>query len=197
MSEIWREIEDSNGWMVSSEGNIKNSSGELVKPKSSMGYLRVSYNGHREWVHILVAKAFIANPFNKPQVDHKNDVRNDNRVSNLQWCTSRENTMFAAKAGKFKNCGRRRAIVAVNIITKEEKYFDTQAEAEKKLGIHNSEINKALRGERKTTHGFQFFYLDEYTNKLSKSNYEEWVYATEGRQISLFDVGVLNANRTN
>lgn len=187
MCEIWREIEDSNGWMVSSEGNIKNSSGELVKPKSSMGYLRVSYNGHREWVHILVAKAFIANPFNKPQVDHKNDVRNDNRASNLQWCTARENTMFAAKAGKFKNGGRKRAIVAVNILTKEEKYFEAQADAEKELGIHNSEINKALRGERKSSHGYKFFYLDEYKKELNIANYTAWVYGTSNRQLSLFD----------
>lgn len=196
MSEIWKEIPDSKGWMVSSEGRIKNSNGEVVEPKNSMGYQRVSYNGHREWVHILVAKAFLPNPFNKPQVDHRNDIRNDNRASNLQWCTARENTMFAAKAGKFKNGGKKRAIVAINILTKEEKYFDTQADAEKKLGIHNSEINKALRGERKTSHGYKFFYLDEYKDKLNVITYMKWAYTTDDRQLSLFDEGMSNANRT-
>ena len=78
--------------------------GDFIKPfYSKGGYVRVKLNyGDRSkkvMMHRLVALAFIPNPENKPQVDHINRNRADNRVENLQWVTAKENSQLAVERG--------------------------------------------------------------------------------------------------
>lgn len=67
------------------------------------GYARIyarqtSTNKRKDlYIHRLVAQYFIPNPENKKYVNHKNCIRNDNRVENLEWCTAKENTDYTMK----------------------------------------------------------------------------------------------------
>ena len=72
----------------------------MLAPRTNgFGYLSVQIGrgGKVYLIHRLVAEAFISNPENKPEVNHKNHIRWDNRVENLEWCTRQENINYRIK----------------------------------------------------------------------------------------------------
>ena len=97
MEEVWKTIISSEGYQISSLGQVKNViSGKILKTCfDGGGYLIVSLrkNGVKKTckIHRLVGLHFIPNPDNKPLIDHKNRIKTDNRIDNLRWATTFEN----------------------------------------------------------------------------------------------------------
>lgn len=84
-----------NLYVVNIDGQIVSTrSGKIIKPRihHKNGYLVTTIKGKHISIHRLIAKAFIPNPENKPQVNHKNGIRTDNRIENLEWVFEHENS---------------------------------------------------------------------------------------------------------
>lgn len=105
MTENWKVIEGHPNYMISDQGRIINwKRGRVLKGTECNGYLRVTLNRIKRYVHILVATSFIPNPENKPEVNHKDKDRKNNLVGNLEWNTFQENCEHGlAKDFKFIN----------------------------------------------------------------------------------------------
>ena len=99
--ERWKLIEGYPGYKVSTMGRVQNiRTGYILKTyDDGRGYLRVKLHRANLRVHILVAKAFIPNPENKPEVNHKKGKKNDVRASQLEWVTPSENIKHAWDIG--------------------------------------------------------------------------------------------------
>lgn len=112
--EIWKEIKGFGGnYSVSSEGRVrsngllkgKNSKVRILKTElSKKGYLRVGLtkDGKQKkyLVHRLVAIAFLDNPNNLPDVNHRNECKTDNRLINLEWMSRRDNMNYGDRTKK-------------------------------------------------------------------------------------------------
>ncbi len=98
MEEVWKDISGLENVKASNMGNIM-LNGEIKKSHNSCGYRSISIKGKQFIVHRLIATTFIPNPKNKPEVNHKNGIKTDNRIENLEWVTHEENHIHASING--------------------------------------------------------------------------------------------------
>lgn len=171
-------IKDFPGYFVTDDGRVysrkeyKNSSGRIkrIQQVEHKGYKQVflSEKGIVKncRVHRLVANAFIPNDCNKPYINHKNGIRSDNRVDNLEWCTSKENSEHAFKILKHKSSmfGRYGIHNPKSKIIQQIKdgvviaEFYGTGEIKRATGFGIQHIHEACKGKHKTIHGFQWRY---------------------------------------
>ena len=100
---LYAVTKDGRVWSYPKENALGPLEGRWLKLVDSRGYQVVKLHGNgkkkTELVHRLVCGAFLDNPENKPPLNHKNNIRHDNRLENLEWCTPKENINHAQRIG--------------------------------------------------------------------------------------------------
>ena len=180
MKEIWKDIEGYEGlYQVSNFGMVKSLERiDSIGRKKSSRILKLHYNSQRYLnitlfnsegrkyflVHRLVAQAFIPNPGNLPQINHIDEDRVNNRVDNLEWCSSKYNLNYGNRRKKA-NESSKKPIISISpegVIRREGSATDFS----KRTGIDVRNINAVLKGRRRHTHGYRFRYIKElHTNE--------------------------------
>lgn len=171
MEEIWKDIEGYEGhYQVSTLGRVRNLwTDRILKPSKCGGCLNylhvILYQGTHIsrksfMVHRLVARAFLPNPYNMPEVNHIDGNGCNNDVSNLEWIEHRDNLIHS-----FRVLGRKVAIgeaTSKKVIRIEDgQVFNSIIEAAHACGHSNStSITLCVTGKRPTAYGYHWKYAD-------------------------------------
>lgn len=170
MKEIWKEIKEYEGiYKISNFGRVKslprkttNQHGKneiILKPsKNTSGYLQVNLNKNGKdknvLVHKLVAETFINNTNNLPYINHKDENKTNNYVSNLEWCTAKYNANYGSRNQRLSS-----PVICIEL----NKVYSSIKEASEELHIQQAHISGccAKRKHYITAGGYHWQYAKE------------------------------------
>ena len=161
--EEWREIEgydgkyiiSNNGKVLSTNYNKSKKTKELKIKYHNYAYVDLCKHGIRKRysIHRLVASAFIPNPLNLPEVNHKDEDRYNNIVSNLEWCDRIYNVRYGTgiERGGISRGAKIRCIET-------DKIYNSSYEVQRELGCNQSDVIKCCKGKKISSGGLHFEY---------------------------------------
>ena len=167
--EIWKDIPGYEGiYQISNLGrvksfyNYKRDGNNILKPKIKHGYYQIGLrrNGIRKWhqLHRLIAKAFIPNPNNLPQINHIDENKLNNSIDNLEWCSVSYNNTYGNRIQKVINKTGKKVIQYdknMNFI----KEYPSIAEATRQMNLKSIGcICNCCRGQTETSKGYIWRY---------------------------------------
>lgn len=190
MNEEWKIIDGFERYQVSNLGRVKsyaqNKSGRfLTLSTDHKGYKVVSLydnNGNRKTikVHRLVATAFLFNPNNLPEVNHKDENKTNNCVNNLEWCTCEYNILYGTKIERTAESNRCCITTSKKVYSIDSngnvEHFDSIGEASRVTGLAHNNIVRALKGRCKTC-GRKKWYYETNTNRQQRLNEKDFANA--------------------
>lgn len=157
-------IQDFPNYLIDENGNVyREKSMRKLKQTYSQGYAYVQLHNHgvtkRCRVHRLVAKAFIPNPNDFPCVNHKDEIKTNNNVNNLEWCTYQYNNNYGEISPVTRMIeARKRALIQMTLDGVMIAEFESSHDAKRKTGINQAHISECCLGKRHTASGYRWMF---------------------------------------
>lgn len=231
-NECWKPVEGYENYQVSTNGNVKSlnyhrtGKEKKMKPKKNKrGYLVISLskNNKRKWytIHRLVANAWLKpndDPEHKTHINHRNETKDSNHYSNLEWCNVKYNANWGTRNERISktmtNGSLSKTVYQYTLDGEFIKEWPSAHEVERQTGFSRSNISTCCQGKSKTVYGYAWSYVPlgkqscqkkvavKYNTKNSKVVYQysldgelvnEWPSVAEiGRQLGYASSNIVN-----
>lgn len=163
MEEIWKPVVGWEGlYEVSNLGNVRSAYGNILKFQNiARGYSGVTLSCRKNnkkklrYVHQLVAEAFLGNPENLHDINHKNEIKTDNRVENLEYCDRKYNVNYGTAIERkrqkmYENTKQRFPdVLQYDLEGNLLSVYSNAGEASRLTGMSQFSICRCCRGERR------------------------------------------------
>lgn len=159
-------------YLIDTSGNVLSCrKNRYLKPKRDKdGYKEVVLyrNGSRKYyrVHRLVVITYIPNPNGYPVVNHKNEVKDDNEVSNLEWCTVKYNDNYGSRNHKMSQTKQTAPVLQLDLSGNVIGEFRGVKEAMRITGVNRNCIREVIRGNRKSAGGYVWRYKEVRNERI-------------------------------